>query len=201
MLLIILFILVALYYIGYIDLYDYKSWLRIIVGILLIYLIKFIYSRLKNKNTNFNYKGLEKDFLKKVKTSIPVSFIDLKPKKKKRINKTENECRKIIEKIYKKPFPSIRPSFLKSPKTGHNLELDCYNKDLQIALEYNGEQHYKYLPVWHKSKKDFYKQVFHDDFKREKCHKLGIKLIEVPYWEQYNLETFIMNELRKRKCL
>ena len=42
----------------------------------------------------------------------------------------ENECKKIIETLTGKKFYKVRPDFLRNPKTGHNLELDCYNKEL-----------------------------------------------------------------------
>jgi len=119
--------------------------------------------------------------------------------KKKRINKTENKCRSIIEKIFNRPFPSVRPNFLRNPETGKNLELDCYNENLGIAIEYNGVQHYKYSPYFHKSKKDFYSQVHRDDWKRKICKEKNIKLIEIPYWvTENNLENFILNELKKK---
>jgi hypothetical protein len=118
------------------------------------------------------------------------------PAKKKRVNKTENKCRSIIEKIFNRSFPSIRPDFLRNPATGKNLELDCYNEKLGIAIEYNGVQHYKYSPFFHRSKKDFHSQVHRDDWKRKVCREKGIKLIEIPYWvTEDNLEDFIRNKL------
>lgn len=116
--------------------------------------------------------------------------------------KTENKCRNIIEKIYNAPFPSVRPDFLKSPITGHNLELDCYNEELKIAIEYNGKQHYSYTPFFHKTKRDFYAQVHRDNWKREKCQENGIVLIEIPYHvEEENLETYIKDQLKLRGLL
>ena len=109
-----------------------------------------------------------------------------------RYNKTEEICRSIIERMYGRPFPSVRPDFLKNPRTGKNLELDCYNPELRIALEYNGQQHYKYTKYFHRSKQQFYAQVHRDDWKRKKCREYGIKLIEVPYWvREDKLENFI----------
>lgn len=126
----------------------------------------------------------------------------LKAKKPKKVNKTEEMCRKIMEKIYNKPFPSVRPSFLKSPVTRKNLELDCYNAELKIALEYNGQQHYTYTPHFHGSKRQFYSQVHRDDWKRRRCKEMGIKLIEVPYWIiPIDLENYIVQELKKKQCL
>jgi len=125
-----------------------------------------------------------------------------KKKRGKRVNKTEEICRKIIQKIYSRPFPSVRPSFLRSPVTKKKLELDCYNAELKIALEYNGQQHYTYTPYFHKNKKNFYSQVHRDDWKRAKCQELGIRLIEVPYWViPIDLEDYIVKELKKKGCM
>jgi hypothetical protein len=116
--------------------------------------------------------------------------------KKRTYDKTEKMCRKILERHFNAEFPSARPEFLKSPVTKKNLELDCYNPDLKIALEYNGKQHYTYTPHFHRSKKDFYSQVHRDDWKRNKCKELGIKLIEVPYWiSQNELEDWILSKV------
>lgn len=112
--------------------------------------------------------------------------------------KMEEKCRTILQNIYGVPFPSKRPSFLKSPKTNKNLELDCYNEQLGIALEYNGVQHYSYTPYFHKDKKNFYSQVHRDNWKRNKCWEHGITLIEIPYTVPENeLEQYIFRKLKQ----
>ena len=41
-----------------------------------------------------------------------------------------------------------------------------------------------------------------DDWKRNRCRQLGIRLIEVPYWIiPIDLEEYITNELKKKGCL
>jgi len=158
----------------------------IIIGIVL-----FIWWICKKKN--YKYKGIfrYKNWGKKIQSV-----------KKQRVNKTEAICRHIVETIYKRPFPSIRPNFLKSPRTGKNLELDCYNADLKIALEYNGQQHYQFTPHFHKTKKDFYSQVHRDNWKRKKCQENGITLIEIPFWiPPDKLDEFIKTELQKKNLL
>lgn len=122
--------------------------------------------------------------------------------KDKRGKRTESICRNIIEKIYRRPFPSIRPNFLKNPKTGRNLELDMYNEELMLAIEYNGQQHQHYSPYFHKSYEDFLDQLERDQFKKEKCMELGITLISIPYTvRREELESYIIKELRKSNKL
>lgn len=172
---------------------------RIFIIVVIILIIRWFYKRKK-----FSYAGIKKY---KNSPSLINNFVkhfsrQQQKKRQPRYNKTEEQCRQIIEKIYNKPFPSVRPDFLKSPMTKKNLELDCYNCDLKIALEYNGQQHYTYTPHFHKSKKDFYSQVHRDDWKRKKCQTLGIRLIEIPYWiTPENLEGYIRKELQKKNCL
>ena len=96
-------------------------------------------------------------------------------------SKGENECRRCIELITKKQFMKIRHPKLKNPITGSFLELDCYNDDLRLGIEYQGQQHYKYIPHFHKTKAEFQLQQYRDWIKKKKCEEEGIKLIEVPY--------------------
>lgn len=95
--------------------------------------------------------------------------------------KYQNICCKVLEEIYKKPFTSSRPGWLKNPETGGILEIDCYNEDLKIGVEYNGIQHYRYPNIFHKKYDDFIKQVRRDQYKHKKCDEHGVYLITVPY--------------------
>ena len=100
-------------------------------------------------------------------------------------SRTENLIRTIFEEKFNTLFPSVRPDFLKYKR---NLELDGYNEELKIAFEYNGQQHYKHTPFFHKKGiHQFNEQQKRDQFKKDKCHELGIKLIIIPY--TYNLKN------------
>lgn len=98
-------------------------------------------------------------------------------------SKGELECRRVLEQIFNKSFSKSRPDFLRNPVTGniHNLELDCYNKEMNLAVEYSGAQHYKYIPYFHKNKEAFLNQKYRDEMKKRICRDYGINLIEVPY--------------------
>jgi hypothetical protein len=93
-------------------------------------------------------------------------------------------CAQILEDIYGKPFVSVRPNFLKNPETQRNIEIDCYNDELQIGLEYQGEQHYHYPPENPKIKMtydQFIDQIRRDRYKVDACDAAGVYLITVPY--------------------
>ena len=114
-------------------------------------------------------------------------------------SKGEAECRHVLESIFNAPFTKRRPKFLFNNKTGSNMELDMYNKELGIACEYNGAQHYKFTPFFHRGGiQDFNDQVERDKLKKRVCDKLGIILIEIPYTVKLeNIREAIINELNK----
>lgn len=124
------------------------------------------------------------------------------PQDKPKDSRGETTCRKYLEMRFNKPFDKIRPDFLRNPVTSggkngdYNLELDCFNPDLKLALEYNGIQHYKYVPYFHRSKETFHNQKYRDEIKKYKCRENGINLIEVPY-DVKDIHSFIEKELRK----
>ena len=118
----------------------------------------------------------------------------------KKESKGEAECRRVLQKIFGRPFLSQRPDFLRNPVTGgeFNLELDCYNSELKLAIEYNGIQHYKYVPYFHKNYEHFINQKYRDDMKRRMCKDNGIILIEVPYTVKLqDIEQYIINACKK----
>lgn len=121
-------------------------------------------------------------------------------KKQPKDSKGEIECRRCMEEIFRKPFNKHRPDFLRNSVTGgNNLELDCYNSDLKIAVEYNGIQHYKYVPFFHKNKEAFYNQKYRDELKRRMCKDNGIFLIEVPYTINVNdIKNYLLTSLSDR---
>ena len=97
-----------------------------------------------------------------------------------------------------------RSNFLRNSVTSDdngsdfNLELDCYNEKLKIACEYNGAQHYKFIPYFHKNKDAFQNQKYRDYMKRDLCLKNNITLIEVPYNIKHeHIENYIINKLIK----
>jgi len=121
------------------------------------------------------------------------------PPHNKNKSKGEEECRRVLQSIFRVPFTSQRPDFLRNPVTGgnFNLELDCYNYELGLAVEYNGQQHYKYIPYFHRNKDHFMTQKYRDDMKRRICKEQGIVLIEVPYTVPIkDIANFIVRECK-----
>jgi len=77
------------------------------------------------------------------------------------------------------------PSLGGSEDERRALELDIYFPQLQLAFEYNGQQHYHdvgfFGPV------EVYRR--RDQLKRELCRAQGIRLVTLPYWWDERLES------------
>jgi hypothetical protein len=116
-------------------------------------------------------------------------------------SKGEQECRRVLQHLFNQPFNKARPDFLRNEVTGNNfnLELDCFNSDLKLAVEYNGIQHYKFTPYFHKNNEHFLNQKYRDFMKRALCKETGINLIEVPYTVKNDkIYNFLKLELLKK---
>ena len=112
-------------------------------------------------------------------------------------NGKETACKEILEGLFPGYiFNKVRLPSFKNPETGRSLELDLYNSDLKIALEYNGPQHYMQFAKYHRKEGDFEKQVVRDIFKEEYCRINNIVLIEVPNLFKYSdIEEYIIKFL------
>lgn len=108
--------------------------------------------------------------------------------------KSENLCRRIIQTLTGRQFIKIRPPFLKG------LELDGYCEELNLAFEYQGKQHYYYIPHFHRNGiRDLISQNLRDKIKKILCDKTGIRLITIPYSYSFmdvdKLRCYIENKL------
>lgn len=70
-------------------------------------------------------------------------------------------------------------SIFKNPETGYPLPFDVYifggeSPEINgIYIEIHGEQHYKFIPYWHKTNKNFEYQKYKDKIKRNFAKKNG----------------------------
>jgi len=163
-------------------------------SLLVIIFLYFIRCFFKNTNNLFD------KFFKKKKTTEIKDVKDVKEKKSfmPKMSSGELRCKIYLEKIFNKPFNKIRPNFLKNNVTGYNLELDLYNEELGLAVEYNGEQHYKYTKGVHKNYEHFLNQKYRDEIKKMLCFKNNIVLIEVPF-KVKEIEIFLYLKLKELK--
>lgn len=78
---------------------------------------------------------------------------------------------------------------------GGNLSYDFYLPDYNLLIECQGIQHESYTKGFHKTKKDFERQLEHDKRKREYSKQHNIKLLEIWYYDMNNIEDILIKEL------
>jgi len=124
-------------------------------------------------------------------------WLSYKQKKKHKYGEREERVRSLTEKLfYPLKFPSVRPDWLLNPETKKPMEIDLYCKELKLGLEVQGQQHYKYKENFHKTKENFLKMQQRDALKRVILKKVGIRLIEIPYYiPNDNLKEYILRQL------
>jgi len=114
---------------------------------------------------------------------------------------SERICRKFFEGIFHKTFPKSYPKWLIN-SAGNQLELDGYCKELRIAFEHHGEQHFSPIGFYEKIS-DWEKQQKNDIEKRELCKANNVLLVEVPqigYRVKIDkLIEFILFSIKKEK--
>jgi hypothetical protein len=121
--------------------------------------------------------------------------------RKKADSRGEEWCTQILSQLYDGyVFIKIRLDEFKNPETNRALELDFYCKELNLAIEYNGRQHYEYIKFFHQTMDKFEKQKIRDLIKGGYCDIFNIELIEIPNLQSYEeTEKYIIDCLEARK--
>lgn len=90
----------------------------------------------------------------------------------------------LYEKGYdwQKIIVGYRPKCLKNPKTGRCMEIDAFFPDLNLGIEYNGVQHYKFPNHLHEERKEFEESLERDKLKLKLAREHNIKIISIPYY-------------------
>ena len=112
-------------------------------------------------------------------------------------SKAERKFHKEIEMRTGLVFVKVRPHWLKNPATAQSMELDMYNEDVQIAIEYNGIQHYHFPNSFHKSYDEFLAQQQRDCDKVKICDEYGVALISVKASNLDDEVDYALGELNK----
>lgn len=130
------------------------------------------------------------DVLKEKRVKNISQFKPIKNGKNIKRSKGEQECHAAMERIFGVKFDgNVRPKWLRNPnnKRGRSLELDVYNEEIGIAVEYNGSYHYKYPDYYNKTLKGFMKRCENDNIKLDVCDEKGVYVITVPHNVRFDL--------------
>jgi len=71
------------------------------------------------------------------------------------------------------------------------LSYDFYLPKYNLLIEYQGEQHERYIEGFHESYDDFLKQVEHDRRKCEYTYNNNINFLEIWYWDYNKIEEIL----------
>ena len=106
---------------------------------------------------------------------------------------SEELCRTALEQILNTKFYKSKPTWLVNSR-GNQMELDGHSKNLKIAFEYQGIQHFK-LTSFINTKQKLKQRIYDDRTKINLCKKKGIKLLIFTYKE----DLTYLNKLIEKK--
>ena len=172
----------------------------ILIIIIAIVVVVCSFFNLNYKDTNINMGSFfssdknknKKRVWKEYQLGHEREYAPNKPK-----SKFEQKCYEAAIRVLGGSFKTVRPDWLKNPKTGKNLEIDIYCDKRGIGIEAQGYQHIQYPNKYHKSEEEFKKQVERDNFKHKKCEELGIYLLLI-YDDCENIEKYIYDNVPKQ---
>lgn len=158
--------------------------------------LTFDYSKLRNDAfLAGKLKAKKKKSKNKHKKLLSVSFTE-KQLKQKQNNKEREESpmeTKIKLFLRKKNIHFVQEysnTTLINPKTNYLLFIDFYLPKLNIAIEYDGKQHFI-----DENKEKLKSQKYRDKIKDKWCKDHGIKLLRINYLQQDKYEELINNFL------
>lgn len=70
------------------------------------------------------------------------------------------------------------------------LRFDFYLPLTNTLIEIDGEQHFKFTPHFHKTKRDFTHAKQNDYYKNSYALAHGLQLYRIPYWEIENIRSY-----------
>lgn len=105
---------------------------------------------------------------------------------------------RIINVFLREHIGFIREYRFKDLKGGR-YRFDFYVPAFNILVEVDGEQHFKFVKKFHKTRADFLKQQGRDRAKNAFCLAHKIRLYRVPYWEVENISCY--GDITQKKFL
>lgn len=109
-----------------------------------------------------------------------------------------NVGEEISREILKEAFPGETFDRTRLEPWMEGRELDGYSPRRRLAFEYQGVQHYRRVPHFHRNEGDFEAQVERDFFKVTKCDEEWVTLLIIPYTiKKDELRTFIRDFLEE----
>ena len=145
-------------------------------------------TQIKPKETNF------------IRNCFEISFRPYYPNKsrpsaKNSISKGEDRIEELLKNNnipYQKNF--IFKNCIYKKELPFDFAIFNGNHELKCLIEYDGEQHFRYIQHWHKDEEGFKAQQLRDSIKTNFCKINNIKLIRIPYTDYNNIELILKNQ-------
>eukprot|EP01114_Cavostelium_apophysatum_P021759 TRINITY_DN7678_c0_g1_i2.p1 TRINITY_DN7678_c0_g1~~TRINITY_DN7678_c0_g1_i2.p1 ORF type:complete len:759 (+),score=135.48 TRINITY_DN7678_c0_g1_i2:52-2328(+) len=141
--------------------------------------------------------------LRKLNGNVSAAIINSRPELTSvltvaNVSTPQKIMKRILDKIIDVPFMTNfrHPKLLHD--TGKRMELDFWVPEWNLALEYQGEQHYRQL--WEKSA-NIVGQQKRDIEKKTACSLVGIDLVVIPFWWDRTEEAIIASIRKLRPDL
>lgn len=96
---------------------------------------------------------------------------------------------KIRDILIKEKIHFIREMAFRDLRNGL-MRFDFFLPDLNILIEFDGAQHFRYIKGFHKSKKEYQHSKQNDYYKNSYALAHKIPLYRIPYWEENNINEF-----------
>lgn len=102
--------------------------------------------------------------------------------------KTELKLSKFLVEHFKKHtiLREFAPEWCKNPETGRCLRFDFCIPELKIIIELDGEQHFKYIPFFHKNYQTFEDRKKRDQLKERMAITNGFYMIRIKQTDVWN---------------
>lgn len=105
---------------------------------------------------------------------------------------------KIVKILLQEKISFVREKTFQDLKNG-KFRFDFYLPKEKILIEIDGEQHFKQIKKFQKTRQDFLKQQERDRRKNSYCLANNIPLYRIPYWEIEKINCF--KQLIKKEFL
>ena len=113
----------------------------------------------------------------------------------------EEECYKILCELISKEkiVRQFRVENCNINNKTRFILIDFYIPNLNLIIEYSGEQHYKYNIFFHDSYDVYIEQVLRDSFLKDYCKEHNISFLEIPFLDNNRLNEVINTFIKSGK--
>ena len=125
--------------------------------------------------------------LKRIKKYIHFGYLYLKYKGFKKNKQRMSRCEAMIKSflshsdvLFKSQYHIKLPRGIRKTNNAY-IDFMVFKDNKRIAIQYNGEQHYKFSNYFHKTYDKYLEQRKRDIAVKEWCDKRNITFLEIPY--------------------